>query len=273
VDTEFQFPSSQLKIQNAIYHTHKIDEVLIDYGKRLTVSYEPVPGDPHHKRLTLSEPQPRQLPLVIGDAIHNFRSALDLMMCDIARRQLTDTALISKVAFPIADSLEKLDEMIASNKAFKQMDPAVLAAVRACRPYKGGDSQLYALHRLDIDDKHRLIIPTISVAWGLTVAEISALTAGATRDQMEWKNDVLVAQINGLQVTFVGEPLPTLDPEGALLDTATADLFYPKPFKSDLTPTALFAKDSELPGTHVLQGLDAMFKAAYATLVKFKAWA
>lgn len=268
------FYSSLLKVKNAIDHMHRIDRLLVDYGKRLTISYQCVAGNTSLKRLTFSEPHPVELPLYIGDAVHNLRASLDLMMCDIGRRQLKDSSLISKVDFPIADSPEKLEESIRRNPAFKQFDPRILETVQACRPYKGGNQNLYAIHRLDIEDKHRLILPTIAVAWGRTQNEFMALSMGAPRDQIEFDApDIMMAKINGHAIAFVGQNLPTLDVEGALLDAAIADRVYPEPFRADHTPTALFASDSELPGVHVLEGLENMFKETFATLEKFREWA
>jgi len=48
-------------------------------------------------------------------------------------------------------------------------------ALRALRPYRGGNDGLCALHELDLIDKHRLIIPVIEV----TTSSFSTITDSA----------------------------------------------------------------------------------------------
>lgn len=70
----------RLKVIRAHEHLQALIHLMSEYGSRLSFSYEPVEGDPHHKRLTLSEKLPVQVPLIIGDTVHNFRASLDILI-------------------------------------------------------------------------------------------------------------------------------------------------------------------------------------------------
>lgn len=52
----------------------------------------------------LSKPLPAEIPLLIGDAVHNARSALDILFCDIARMRARPT---KDVNFPIRENINK----------------------------------------------------------------------------------------------------------------------------------------------------------------------
>ena len=94
--------------------------------------------------------------MIIGDAIHNLRSALDLAICELVAK---DTRWCK---FPFHPTAEKLISAVTKG-AIKVSGPAVVdAIINIIKPYKGGNDLLYALHDADIDDKHRLLIPAVS---------------------------------------------------------------------------------------------------------------
>lgn len=99
---------------------------------------------------------PEEFSAVIGDVVHNLRSALDLLVCALVRANNQDD---KHVYFPVAQSAETLDEAIKNGKV-KRAGPSVVEFVRNLNPYRGdgGDWVISALHDLDILDKHRLII-------------------------------------------------------------------------------------------------------------------
>lgn len=96
----------------------------------------------------------RGLALVIGDAVHNLRSALDLLAWQLVEANGgTPTRWTS---FPIADSPNEF-ESGGPNKIKGASEEAV-ELLRRVRPYKGGYDALWRLHRLDATDKHRILL-------------------------------------------------------------------------------------------------------------------
>jgi hypothetical protein len=91
---------------------------------------------------------------IVGDAIHNMRTALDLMASELVRlKQGNDYG----VYFPFADTEARLDAQIKSKNFHKAGDDAV-TLLKSFAPYKGGNEALRTLHDLDIRDKHKTLV-------------------------------------------------------------------------------------------------------------------
>jgi hypothetical protein len=105
--------------------------------------------------------------LIIGDSIHNLRSALDLLACQIVEDN--GGTVKRSTGFPISESREEFE-----TSGLKKINGASEDSIKLLwkvRPYKRGNEALYCLHRLDIADKHRLLLtvgsahPSIKVTY------------------------------------------------------------------------------------------------------------
>lgn len=94
---------------------------------------------------------PDDIPLILGDAVHNLRSALDHVVYAFVPRPTTRTQ------FPIYETDRRFEEVVAQGK-IADARHEVLAHIRACRTDRGAHDLLLALHDLDIHDKHHLIV-------------------------------------------------------------------------------------------------------------------
>lgn len=97
--------------------------------------------------------------IILGDAIHNLRSALDIMATDLAMIVGQNP---EEAYFPFAADLASL----RNSKKFKKfakigIDFAEL--LEAIAPYRGGNKAMRAMHDLDVQDKHRGLIVTLKV--------------------------------------------------------------------------------------------------------------
>ncbi len=112
-----------------------------------------VKGDP--------KPLPADLPIIIGDVVHNLRSSLDHLAWQAVGAGTQTTA------FPIwrgdgQPTPKQLKDHV--KEKLKGSLHTVIDAVIALEPYSGGKGDLlWKLHQLDIYDKHRLLIPVVSV--------------------------------------------------------------------------------------------------------------
>ena len=80
------FFQSRLKISRAEQHTADVAGVVEEYvGRAPMFSKERVIGDYVHYEIHLVEDPPEMLSTMIGDAIHNLRSSLDLLACELVR--------------------------------------------------------------------------------------------------------------------------------------------------------------------------------------------
>ncbi|QGM45845.1 hypothetical protein [Methylocystis heyeri] len=100
-------------------------------------------------------PIPEQISLILGDAIHNMRSALDLLIFSMIGHLVTNP---DGLYFPIAKSYDRLKGTLESRQ-IKLAGENVVAEIEALEPYPGGCEELWELQWLDVNDKHKIIIP------------------------------------------------------------------------------------------------------------------
>lgn len=105
-------------------------------------------------------PIPPDLSPIIGDVVHNLRSALDIMMCEELGASASKTHTI---CFPMWRDLQgKPSAMAKSGVAAASNELQQL--VEAWEPFSGSRSGLFDLHELWNRDKHRAIIPIMTGA-------------------------------------------------------------------------------------------------------------
>ncbi len=101
---------------------------------------------------------------ILGDALHNLRGALDLLYYQIV---LQGEGTLSRwTHFPIFETREELEAFLNEALKKKQITAAIHGLILATiMPYRAeasraaGNYPLWALHKLNIMDKHRLLIP------------------------------------------------------------------------------------------------------------------
>lgn len=138
-----------------------------------------------------ADPIPPDLRCVLGDAIHNLRAALDHLACALVRAK--DGIVSPHTEFPI------LDDPITTTKRearfqdkVQGMGKEAIDAIRAIHPYHGGNDALWRLHRLDITDKHNMLV----MAWG----SITAIN-GLPPISDQWNGDRWVS-VPGIPLTL-----------------------------------------------------------------------
>jgi len=99
---------------------------------------------------------PLTIAVVAGEVVQNLRSALDHLAFQLVLVGTRGAVPMRHVYFPIADSLQKYEEI--KRDYLKGVKPEAMRAVDAVKPYRGGTDALWRLHRLNIIDKHRLLL-------------------------------------------------------------------------------------------------------------------
>jgi hypothetical protein len=115
------------------------------------------------------EPVPPVIAAVAGDAIHNLRSVLDHLAVHLFFVGPNRAAGPSKHdAFYIADDSKEFESRL--NGVIQDLRPDAADALRSIEPYKGGKGhRLWILHRLDIIDKHRLLMTIASTLKSVSI--------------------------------------------------------------------------------------------------------
>jgi hypothetical protein len=105
---------------------------------------------------SLREPLPLALNVEVGAYINAIRSGLDIAAASVALRHDLDG---TRSSFPIAASAEALTRNgTATQRFLKMLPPKERAIIEGLKPYKGGNSDLWALHYLDNVRKHRRLL-------------------------------------------------------------------------------------------------------------------
>lgn len=132
---------------------------------------------------------------IIGDAIHNLRTTLDLMASELARIKFKSD---SDVYFPFAENEETLEAAIKS-KCFQKAGEDAVTLLKEIRPYRGGNDMLRAIHDLDIQDKYTALPVTLghfkvklSASYNIDVPFENTITiTSAEIDYLFWEGTVL----------------------------------------------------------------------------------
>ena len=97
---------------------------------------------------------PCELELIAADAIHNLRTALDLLMCDLWR--INGATDLAEAKFPFTRKVEDFrSRLIQMTRPLPERDRELISRFH---PYRGGNDFLWSLHEMDISDKHREIV-------------------------------------------------------------------------------------------------------------------
>src|SRR5688572_11387500 len=158
------FHSAKLKIERANKHINDLNNLINSFVAsdfyRFHVEVDSNTGD-NLLKLEFTDFMPSEGVLILGDAVHNLHSALDLMICEIVLKSGKTPDNATK--FPFHGKRQEVIGQINSGK-IKAAGPIVRdLIVDMIKPYRGGNDLLYGLHDLDILDKHRLLIVVIAV--------------------------------------------------------------------------------------------------------------
>jgi len=158
------FDAPSLKVKRANQHIDELNNALVAFVQTdfysLRVDEDTDTGN-HVLKFEMTKPVPNEIPLIIGDAVHNLRAGLDLLACEIV--SLSGGTPSKWTSFPIRETRQDVETSL--NREIKIAGSDIVNIIlNVIKPYRGGNDAIYALHSLDIIDKHRLLIPMITVA-------------------------------------------------------------------------------------------------------------
>jgi hypothetical protein len=111
----------------------------------------------HVARLRILAPVPPRVSCIVGDIIHNLRSALDHLACLIVEN--SGAAVTRTTQFPITESASRFAEVV--QKQLGGVGAPFLKFVENLQPFSSqapSPNRLEVIHRLDIKDKHRNLL-------------------------------------------------------------------------------------------------------------------
>jgi hypothetical protein len=163
---EHPFANALLKIKRANKHIADIEERLRTSSDRYgpSMHMDSKTGEKFLYYYSTDRNLRPDIALIVGDAIHNLRCALDIAWVG------TVTALSPKppsrqCKFPIypAGTRHNLESVLTKSTEIPESSPVIPLMLDGVKCYEGGDSDILALSELDIDDKHSVLIPMLTV--------------------------------------------------------------------------------------------------------------
>jgi hypothetical protein len=157
------FPESHKKIERAYKHIRDLDLMVGAFGESdfysIAIDYDPRQRINHLRFMIDTSNFKSDAAVITGDALHNLRSALDILYY-----QMVPTKLRTNwTRFPICDTREELESRWL-NSAIKQKQIGSKLGgfiINTVKPYAAGNPLLWALDDLNVIDKHQLLIPAL----------------------------------------------------------------------------------------------------------------
>lgn len=149
------------KVKRAEHHIGELNMTWDEFRKRDPYSVvrkrDPKTGQ-YLTQFRARAPIPLVMSTIIGDLLHNLRAALDYAMCGL---YVANGQGFKDVYFPICETTQKLGARLSGIEQGAGLH--VMEYIKLIEPYQGGRGHpLWQLHKLDIRDKHHLLIPTFS---------------------------------------------------------------------------------------------------------------
>ncbi|NKE72274.1 hypothetical protein [Candidatus Manganitrophus noduliformans] len=179
------FEGARLKIERGNQHIVDLRSTINAFLQRhpytLSVRHNPN-GNEITIEMNLREQAPSAIPLILGDSIHNLRTALDHATWELIG--LDGGTQDRYTTFPTGAELPGYKGTCNGIKTPRSDTKEFLASFEA---YKGGKGEiLYALHCLDVEDKHIILTPTVNVSSirRMTVIRPDGIVALTVTNQM-----------------------------------------------------------------------------------------
>ena len=128
---------------------------------------------------------PGYIHTVTGNILHDLRSSLDLLACCLAEKNgHTNT---NDVYFPVGKTKE-IFESPGVQKKIKKLSLDAQELIRGLYPYKGGNDVLFALHALNLTDKHKRLIPIVGVGGaGIHIEQLTVKGNSFSIGNLQWE--------------------------------------------------------------------------------------
>jgi len=147
---------ADLKIQWAKSHVVKLFRELatiLDSDPAKVVIEQDIDTGQQRARMLEYTDFPPSLSLIIGDAVHNIRTAFDYIFVGFTGDK--------KMSMPVSKTRHGIETISDSYRTIKEKWPSLASfTLDTIQPYEGGKFRLWEVSELDRMDKHRLIIPT-----------------------------------------------------------------------------------------------------------------
>jgi hypothetical protein len=174
------FNDARAKIERANHHIARLENriELLQQSDVATIEINPKLGNEVIKHDIVDREGITKIALIMGDAVHNLKCALDYAWVETITK-LTPHALRNFAKFPAYPTEDALESALRGH-GIDQATDLFSRVMGDIKPYARGNHAIWPIHRLDIRDKHRLLIPVIlySSVSGIETEEDGIISPG-----------------------------------------------------------------------------------------------
>ncbi len=204
------------KIERGHEHCNRYGAYIADFFSvetnkpRLGVKFDPKTGE--HVLYVQSAPDwtdfKKRTALLIGDAVQNFRSALDYLVYQLAILHTNDNIQTPEVVqFPITDSQVQFDSAALTSRrsGLREIHPDQATVIKGFQPYHGRHTvtidrvvcnPLMFLREVSNADKHRLLTTVFVITQAMGIIDpIAVHILVGDRSIWEWADLMKVASL------------------------------------------------------------------------------
>jgi hypothetical protein len=237
------FPSARRKIARAREHMEALDQGIERFLEAEPYEVSRVlhgEGRIHEYVLTRYTDAPEDFGVIIGDAVHNLRSALDHVAFTLAKAGADSAGVTmtlqeeTRIQFPICSTADDFKQQLGRGR-LKYVESNLQTLIELYQPYRTRASHpersvLGALARLNNTDKHHTLATTSYV-----VSEtLNALPAGIDRPIIETPPNVWELGTVFTRYTF-SRPLPDVHMHGPAEFSIAIDDAWPPTKRANKT--------------------------------------
>ena len=156
----------RLKIERAKYHVNDLSGKINAYlaQKPYTLVFVRMKNSNRATPMLKSQIAiPPEFSLIIGDAVHNLRAALDHVIWQMIGHLATRPENV-QYPFPTKPVSEDGFRSAIVGREIQRAGEHVVKTIISLNAQPGGDKLIYGVHTLDIADKHKLIVTTAETA-------------------------------------------------------------------------------------------------------------
>jgi hypothetical protein len=136
---------------------------------------------------------PEEFAGITSDAVNNLRAVLDQIGYAIAVANGAKNPT-KGTYFPFGETVSELDANIKTS--CKKIPNEIVTLFRSFKPYKGGDNLLWALNRICVANKHRMLAPVGMACGGVHIISLHADRGPLILPALSWdrtKNEMVYA--------------------------------------------------------------------------------
>lgn len=155
------FLDARLKIERANKHISDLEARVAGLENRVvvTVGINPKTGNEFIQYDLQDQTVVTDAALLIGDAVHNLRCALDYAWARTIQQAIPELANFSK--FPVHPTLDSLQAALKGKRIDTACERLFTLLITRIRPYNEGNFAIWPVHQIDKGDKHRLLTTII----------------------------------------------------------------------------------------------------------------